>query len=641
MDATYLPELCMKEILIILKNNPSCLLKCSLINRHWNQYFLPELWENPFLENSESKIDTKKLIETFIRCLSFNEKRSILDSIIDLTIIQNPYLMYSKYLKVIDLGKLVNYIKSYYPVNHHLQIYKLLCFNFISNSTNLSKIILSKHSVFNNNTDIFLYSNARNLSTLKEIEFNGKSLSGLILNCRKICKDLQTITFYCLEDLSDLIFSERYSGDKYLNLKNLIKSQKNLKNLNIHGFLLSQNKYLYDAINFQSSSLKSIKFESIDFNKNCTLSYLIKCENLEELFFLNCKFYGNMITDKKVNHKNNDSDYDSDIDDNDEIDEKDETILKIDDIINFQFKSNLKFLKFENCNQFDFYDNYSLIISIFRKNLKYLHIKGDAASIGLKNINLLSLIASNCENLEELQISKCYEYYNNNNDHIIINKFYNINDNFQIKSNLKFIKFEDCNQIHLLDNYLFIISICGQNLQYLYIRGKEILRSSKNINLLLIISTNCFNLLLLKISIIDKYINYIPTLFSSCQKLQHVTFNNYDQNILININLSEIGKSLPLSIKRFTMKMNLNFTPENFKHFLINIKNNFNLEVLNFRNCVLFSNDHLNILILYGIGHLKRLKINNAIKVDHDELLKANQFIKIDSPKILEDVNVT
>ncbi|GBC42056.2 hypothetical protein GLOIN_2v1774597 [Rhizophagus irregularis DAOM 181602=DAOM 197198] len=487
MDANYLPELCMKEILTNLKNHPSGLLKCSLLNRHWNHYFLPELWKNPFKENLESKINTKKLIETFVNCLTINEKRSIINNN-DINY-KNPYLMYTKYLQVIDLNKLVNYITFTYPVNNHLQIYKLLCFNFLANSKNITTIILSKHSVFNNNTDLFLYSNSRNLSTLKEIEFNGLSLSNLIYNCRKIYE---------------------------------------------------RNDYYSD---------------------------------------------------------------------------EDEDIVDID--INFQFNNNiiskLNFLKFENCNQFGFYDNQSLIILIFGKSLKRLHIvrENDSnhlrsvnlLSNDLRSINLLSTITKRCENLEELQISRY------------------------------------CNQIHLLKNCYLIFSICGQNLNYLYIRGKEILEITKNVNLLLILSTNCNNLKLLKLSITEKYFNYIPSLFTSCQKLQFISFNNYDQRNLINIDLSKIGLTLPLSLKKFTMKMNLYFTPENFKEFLINIKDKLNLEVLNFKRCELFDNDHLNMLINYNNGNLKRLKINASIKVDYDVLSKANQFLKIENPK-LENISL-
>ncbi|CAB4429639.1 unnamed protein product [Rhizophagus irregularis] len=87
------------------------------------------------------------------------------------------------------------------------------------------------------------------------------------------------------------------------------------------------------------------------------------------------------------------------------------------------------------------------------------------------------------------------------------------------------------------------------------------------------------------------------------------------------------------------MKMNLYFTPENFKEFLINIKDKLNLEVLNFKRCELFDNDHLNMLINYNNGNLKRLKINASIKVDYDALSKANQFLKIENPK-LENINL-
>jgi hypothetical protein len=282
-------------------------------------------------------------------------------------------------------------------------------------------------------------------------------------------------------------------------------------------------------------------------------------------------------------------------------------------------------------------DNYSLIISIFGQNLRLLHIKGETGSRGIRRINLLSVITTRCENLEELRISGCSDF----DEYLFINENNNVINNFQIRSKLKYLKFEDCSQRHLLDAYPLVTSICGQNLQYLYIRGKEILsatRNIRNINLLLIISRNCFNLKLLKISIINKYIGFIPKLFSSCQKLQHVTFNTYDQKELINIDLSEIGETIPLSMKRFTMKMNLYFTPENFKEFLINSKDKINLEVLNFRECELFSDDHLNMLIKYGNGYLKRFKINNAIKVDNESLSKANQFVKIEGPKFLESI---
>jgi len=151
-----------------------------------------------------------------------------------------------------------------------------------------------------------------------------------------------------------------------------------------------------------------------------------------------------------------------------------------------------------------------------------------------------------------------------------------------------------------------------------------------------VIATYCFNLKTLKISIIDDHIKYIPSLFSSCRKLQHVTFNTYEHKESIDINLSEIGKTMPSTMNRFTMKMNLHFTPENFKEFLINSKDKIGLKVLNFRKCKLISNDHLDVLIKHGNGCLKRFKINKTIKVDHEGLFRAKQFVQIEKPKFLE-----
>ncbi|CAG8680075.1 12421_t:CDS:1 [Funneliformis mosseae] len=512
MNISYLPELCMKEISTVLKDNPSGLYRCSLINRHWNQHFLPELWKNPF---QESRINSKRLIETLFLCLSPEEKESIQDYTIN-PITSNPHTTYSKFLQVLDLKKMIYYIEINFSVTHHQLIYEKLCYHFNSNSTNLSKIIffVGKTAVRNNAdyADLFLYPNAKNLSTLKEVEFHGLSLSGLIFNCYKVCRDLQTITFYSTEPFPELLFNfnERYNGYKYFNLKNLIKSQRSLKNLNIQGFLVSENKYLYEAVNSQVSSLISIKFKLLHLNNNCTLDYLVKCKNLEELQILECKFHGNIIT-KDENH-----------------------------LVKFPIKSKLKYLKFKNCIQTDFLGNYSLIISMF-----------------------------------------------------------------------------------------------GQNLNCLDIRGIDVLSDSRKVNLITLVATYCHNLKIFKISIIDEHVKYIPSLLSSCQRLQHVTFNTYEQNEMIHIDLSEIGKTMPSSMNRFTLKMNLHFTPENFKEFLINIKDNINLKVLSFRECRLFSNDHLDMLIKHGNGCLRRLKINKTIKIDEEELLRARQFVKIETAKIL------
>ncbi|CAI2170418.1 10257_t:CDS:2 [Funneliformis geosporum] len=434
MNVSYLPDLCMKEISTVLKDNPSGLYRCSLINRHWNQYFLPELWKEPF--QAKARINTKRLIETLFLCLPPEEKECIQD-FTNIPINSNPHSMYSKYIQVLNLRMLSQYIEKDFPRMHHQLIYEKLFHHFNSNSTNISKIIFfmgKKGKTTSNNyynadhagyPDLFLCPNAKNLSTLKEVEFYGIALSGLIFNCYKVCRDLQTITFYNTEEFPEMLsnFNEGYRGYKYFNLKNLIKSQRNLKNLNIQGFLVSENKYLYEAVN-------------------------------------------------------------------------------------------------------------------------------------------------------------------------------------------------------------------SQNLHSLYIRGDNVLSASRKVNLITLIATYCHNLKVFKISIIDEHVKFIPSLLSSCRRLEHVTFNTYDQIEVINIDLSEIGKTMPSSMNRFALKMSLYFTPENFKEFLINIKDQTNLKVLNFKRCRLFSNDHLDTLIKHGNGRLRKLKINNARKVDHEGLLRARKFVKIETPKI-------
>ena len=74
-----------------------------------------------------------------------------------------------------------------------------------------------------------------------------------------------------------------------------------------------------------------------------------------------------------------------------------------------------------------------------------------------------------------------------------------------------------------------------------------------------------------------------------------------------------------------------------FRQFILS-QDKINLEVLNFKKCKLFSNNHLNMLIKYGNGHLKKLKITNAMKVDPEGLLRASQFVKIEGPKFLENI---
>src|ERR1044072_5891481 len=93
---------------------------------------------------------------------------------------------------------------------------------------------------------------------------------------------------------------------------------------------------------------------------------------------------------------------------------------------------------------------------------------------------------------------------------------------------------------------------------------------------------------------------------------------------------------MPSTVERFTMKMNVTFTPVNFKGFLINIKDKTGLKALNFRKCKLIGNDHLDMLIQYGNGCLKRLKINKSIRADHEGFISANQFVQIEKPKFLE-----
>jgi len=47
--ASTLPTLCLHNIFEYLRNDPSSLYACALVNRHWWRHAISELWRDPFI----------------------------------------------------------------------------------------------------------------------------------------------------------------------------------------------------------------------------------------------------------------------------------------------------------------------------------------------------------------------------------------------------------------------------------------------------------------------------------------------------------------------------------------------------------------------------------------------------------------
>ncbi|CAG8508751.1 4604_t:CDS:2 [Cetraspora pellucida] len=142
------PTLCFNEIFKYLHGDISSLHSCALVNHHWSEHAIPELWRDPFVV-TKSKSRRAKLIYSLLPFLDRNAKHQFVPS----ALYRSPCYHYLSYMRNFSFSGLVkiskgfarevvpeNYKKSVFKKPIDTKFVKVLCHAIVSYCHNLERI---------------------------------------------------------------------------------------------------------------------------------------------------------------------------------------------------------------------------------------------------------------------------------------------------------------------------------------------------------------------------------------------------------------------------------------------------------------------------------------------------------------------
>ncbi|GBB84760.1 hypothetical protein RclHR1_11330001 [Rhizophagus clarus] len=328
--------ICLEEVLQNLIEDPGTLYSCILVNRNWCRVTIPILWSDPFNNIKRKNPNNANFsIRTFISCLEDSEKSSLTNEFIRIPNSWGETLFdYPKYLQTFKYDHFGKILEIFVRMN-----YKLL----IEVKTDLNKIYMIITSVIMET----IFKKSRRLKTLQYIhdhissqriiytldlllysynnsltELGGrKKSSSYYVSLKK----LTTLKFfaYCIHEESYTIIWPKFfntlsklakniqeifihfpSDDEidfdikkvYPSIMNLIKSQRNLKSLEVnecHNSKMEQ-RIINSLILSQSNTLTNFKINGeIKFIN--LIQLLENCKNLKSVHIYKLNKYGEDI----------------------------------------------------------------------------------------------------------------------------------------------------------------------------------------------------------------------------------------------------------------------------------------------------------------------------------------------------------
>ncbi|CAG8477659.1 19799_t:CDS:1, partial [Dentiscutata erythropus] len=142
------PTLCFNEIFKYLHGDISSLHSCALVNHHWSEHAIPELWRDPFVV-TQYKSRRTKLIYSLLPFIDRNAKHQFAPS----ALYRTPCYNYLSYMRNFSFSGLIkiskgvarevvpeNYKKSVFKKAIDTKFIKALCRAIISYCHNLERI---------------------------------------------------------------------------------------------------------------------------------------------------------------------------------------------------------------------------------------------------------------------------------------------------------------------------------------------------------------------------------------------------------------------------------------------------------------------------------------------------------------------
>ncbi|CAB4381162.1 uncharacterized protein OCT59_014348 [Rhizophagus irregularis] len=327
---------CLEEVLQYLIEDPGALYSCILVNRNWCRITIPILWSDPFNNIKRKNPNNANLsIRTYISCLEDSGKSTLINEFITIpNSWEEPLFDYPKYLKIFKYDHFGKMLENFVRMNYKLliemktdlnKIYmiitsvimemifkksgKLITLQYIHDHISSQRIIytldLLLYSYNTNNIEEGRRKNShyislKKLTTLKFFAYCIHEESYTIIwptffnNLAKLAKNIQEIFIHFpSDDEIDCDLKKVYPA-----IVNLIKSQRNLKRLEINESHCSKmdQKIINSLILTQSNTLTNFKLNGeIKFIN--LIQLLENCKNLRSIHIYKLNKYGDIPKD--------------------------------------------------------------------------------------------------------------------------------------------------------------------------------------------------------------------------------------------------------------------------------------------------------------------------------------------------------
>lgn len=324
---------CLEEVLQYLIEDPGALYSCILVNRNWCRITIPILWSDPFNNIKRKNPNNANLsIRTYISCLEDSGKSTLINEFITIpNSWEEPLFDYPKYLKIFKYDHFGKMLENFVRMNYKLliemktdlnKIYmiitsvimemifkksgKLITLQYIHDHISSQRIIytldLLLYSYNTNNIEEGRRKNShyislKKLTTLKFFAYCIHEESYTIIwptffnTLAKLAKNIQEIFIHFpSDDEIDCDLKKVYPA-----IVNLIKSQRNLKRLEINESHCSKmdQKIINSLILTQSNTLTNFKLNGeIKFIN--LIQLLENCKNLRSIHIYKLNKYGDI-----------------------------------------------------------------------------------------------------------------------------------------------------------------------------------------------------------------------------------------------------------------------------------------------------------------------------------------------------------
>ncbi|RGB38824.1 hypothetical protein C1646_755229 [Rhizophagus diaphanus] len=277
--ACQLPVDCLNEIFEYLEMDKSTLHSCLLVNRLWCEISVRILWRNALNFNLYLKRPSNiylSIIRALIACLPYESKNLLHNNgnFIS-TLTSKPLLFnYASFCKALSISEICIMIDHFFKNSKSLVANEII--EMLANQISSLKK-LSYYHIDGFNISFPHFPGARDLS---ELYCNSDLPSDFFYQLSQICHNLQSI-------------SVNFCTNSVINeLKDLISSQNNLKNLDLTAFYGGSWTDIVPAITKHSHTITKLKLNSG--YRISSFSFISSFSNLQELTF---SFYGGVTGD--------------------------------------------------------------------------------------------------------------------------------------------------------------------------------------------------------------------------------------------------------------------------------------------------------------------------------------------------------